>query len=192
MKRKVMGILFSGIMVVSCNNSQQNAQNTVLKSTNQSLKTDTPEVLSQKQKSRQIMNDLVKHLNFIPDMETYLNLVNHFKDKHLFVNADKKGYIVIAVSNKGFNKITESERKRLQDIGGSNSGYQMNFLLHHIFSSPSKSIKNVVYNSLAGESVQIEDNRSSINFKGKSYPITSALKASEDLEIISIDSPLFQ
>ncbi len=192
MKILFCNLFLSVCLLFSCNNAQNTAHKEILKSDNKALKTDSPEVINQKLKSKQIMNDLIKHLNFIPDMENYLNLVSHFKEKNIFVNADKKSYIIIAVSNKGFNKILESERTRLLDATTSNQGYQLNFLLHHVFSSPTKTFKSVVFNSLAGEGVQIEDNRSKITFKGVSYPITSALKASDDLEIISIDSPLFQ
>src|SRR6185436_2826343 len=66
--------------------------------TSKALKQNSPLDEQKKLKSKQMMLEIWKQLNFIPDMDYFLNIVNHCKDNHLFVNAEDQGYIIVAVS----------------------------------------------------------------------------------------------
>jgi hypothetical protein len=155
------------------------------------LKQNSPLDEKKIQKSNAIMMDIYNQMNFIPDMDYFLNIVNHFRKNHLFVNADTDTYIIIGVTNKGFKQIPEADRIKLLDTSMVNSGYQLNFLIHHIITCPKRKYPGRECRSLAGEDIEISDKRFDMRFKEQDYRIISSLNFSDDLEIIAIDSALY-
>jgi len=176
--------------LISC--GKPNKQETSGREAIKVLKKNSPLDEQKKERSKVMMMDIYKQLNFIPEMDYFINIVNQCKDNHIFVNADNQGYIIVAVNNKGIKQVPGSDQARLIDATGSNHSYQLKFLLHHIIKCPRQIYPGIIYTSLAGNDVYISDNRSDLRLKGKTYPIKSAFKMSEDLEIIAVDSVLYR
>lgn len=191
--KKITSFLLTGVLlVISCNNPQKELKVAQSPAEPKALKQNSPEDNNKKQRSKELMDEIIKQLNFIPNMNTYLNLVNQCKDNHLFVNADNQGYIIVVVSDKGFSYVPANELDKLKDNTGKHKAYQLKFLLQHILSNPQRNHPGLVYRSLGGEDLIIPDSRFDIQLKDKRYPIISALKFSEKLEIIAVDSVLYR
>jgi hypothetical protein len=190
---KYFGLLILFVIGFNCcNRSKQEAQGASQDTVIKNIKPNSPEDEKKIQKSKDMMLEIYKQLNFIPDMEDFINVLNHCKNNHLFVNADNQSYIIVAVSNKGFKQIPEPDQKRLIDTSGNNNAYKLKFFINHIISTPRKVNPGMVFRTLAGQDVFIADNRSDLRLSDKTYRIQSSLKFSDNLEIIAIDSVLYR
>jgi hypothetical protein len=155
------------------------------------IKQNSPLDEQKKQKSKAMMDEIYKHLNFITETDGFMNIINHSRNNHLFVNADHQGYIIAVVKDKGFKTIPEGERAKLLDTSDANKSYQLKFLIHHVIPSPNKTYPGQVYMSLGGEEISLSEDRSNLRLKNRSYRIGSSIKVLENLEIITLDSVLY-
>lgn len=193
--RKVISIfcvLASILAYISCNNPNKAPQTAVSKIDVKSIKPNSPDDEKKIKKSKEMMYEIYKQMNFIPEMDVFINVLNHCKDNHLFVNSDTEGYIIVAVSKKGIKQLPEVEQIKLIDTSSANNAYKLKFLLHHILISPKKTYPGILYRSLSGEDCSISENRSDLQLNDKMYRIQSSLKFSDNLEIIAIDSVLYR